>query len=166
MIEDIFVNVAAPFMATLAYAILFSVPKRYYLSCGFMGLIGWLTYLAVHRKLSVAAASFVATLVVVFISRILTVRMKCPITIFLLFGIIPLIPGAGVYYTVYYLVTNRLTLAAMKGLEAVKVSFAIVLGIIFIISIPTEVFQIRYWKARKERNILKDRKRLKSMRRM
>ena len=45
---------------------------------------------------------------------------KCPITIFLVSGIIPLVPGAGIYYTAYYLVTGQMSLAAVKGLEAVK----------------------------------------------
>ena len=144
--EFLFENIAVPFLATTAYAILFNVPKKYYLSCGVMGMIGWLIYLAAHRKLSATLATFFATLIVVFISRLLTVRMKCPITIFLLFGIVPLIPGSVVYYTVYYLVTNQMGLAAVKGLEAVKISFAIVLGIIFIVGIPREVFQRRLFK--------------------
>ena len=89
---------------------------------------------------TVALASFVGTLAVVLISRILTVRKKCPITIFLVSGIIPLVPGAGIYYTAYYLVTGQMSLAAVKGLEAVKIAFAIVLGIIFVVSIPRDVF--------------------------
>ena len=85
----------------------------------------------------------------VLISRILTVRMKCPITIFLISGIIPLVPGAGVYFTAYYLVTNRMALAGQRGMEALKIAFAIVLGIVLIVSIPREFFQIRYWRQRK-----------------
>ncbi len=57
------------------------------------------------------------------------------------FGIIPLVPGAGIYYTAYYLVTGQMSLAAVKGLEAVKIAFAIVLGIIFVVSIPRDVFR-------------------------
>ena len=104
----------------------------------------------------VALASFVGTLAVVLISRILTVRKKCPITIFLVSGIIPLVPGAGIYYTAYYLVTGQTSLAAVKGLEAVKIAFAIVLGIIFVVSIPRDVFQIRYWRAKRKRKRLKN----------
>ena len=87
----------------------------------------------------------------VLISRMLTVRMKCPITIFLVSGIFPLVPGAGIYYTAYYLVTNQLSLAAQKGLDSIKIAFGIVLGIVFIVSIPREFFQIRYWKERRIR---------------
>ena len=99
--------------------------------------------------LSPALASFFGTLAVVLISRILTVRMKCPITIFLISGIIPLVPGAGVYFTAYYLVTNQMALASQRGMEALKIAFAIVLGIVLIVSIPREFFQVRYWRQRK-----------------
>ena len=80
----------------------------------------------------------------------------CPITIFLVSGIIPLVPGAGIYYTAYYLVTGQMSLAAVKGLEAVKIAFAIVLGIIFVVSIPRDAFQIRYWRAKRKRKRLKN----------
>ena len=71
-------------------------------------------------------------------------------------GIIPLVPGAGIYYTAYYLVTGQMSLAAVKGLEAVKIAFAIVLGIIFVVSIPKDAFQIRYWRAKRKRKRLKN----------
>jgi len=157
MIKELLLNVCCPFFATVAYVVLFNVPRRYYISCGLTGVVSWLVYLAASAHISSAAASFLATLVSVFLSRILAVRMKCPITIFLLAGIIPLVPGAGVYYTAYYLVTNQLALAAQTGIGAVKTAFAIVIGIAFIVSIPSKVFQIHYWRGIKRRKRLKGR---------
>ena len=75
--------------------------------------------------------------------------MKCPITVFLISGIFPLVPGAGVYYTAYYLVTDQIALAGERGLGALKIAFAIVLGIAFVVSIPREVFRGQYWRNRK-----------------
>ena len=106
MITTTILAIVESFLATLAYAILFNVPKQYYTACGITGMAGWLLYLAMCQVTTVALASFVGTLAVVLISRILTVRKKCPITIFLVSGIIPLVPGAGIYYTAYYLVTG------------------------------------------------------------
>lgn len=156
LILNTLLAVIESFLATLAYAILFNVPKRYYVACGVTGISGWILYLAMCRVTTVAIASFAGTLAVVLISRILTVRKKCPITIFLISGIIPLVPGAGIYYTAYYLVTGQMALAAVKGLESVKVAFAIVLGIIFVVSIPRDAFQIRYWRAKRKRKRLKN----------
>ena len=156
MISTTILAIVESFLATLAYAVLFNVPKQYYTTCGITGLSGWLLYLAMCQVTTVALASFVGTLAVVLISRIFTVRKKCPITIFLVSGIIPLVPGAGIYYTAYYLVTGQMSLAAVKGLEAVKIAFAIVLGIIFVVSIPRDAFQIRYWRAKRKRKRLKN----------
>ena len=156
MISTIILAIVESFLATLAYAVLFNVPKQYYTTCGITGLSGWIVYLAMCQVTTVALASFVGTLAVVLISRIFTVRKKCPITIFLVSGIIPLVPGAGIYYTAYYLVTGQRSLAAVKGLEAVKIAFAIVLGIIFVVSIPRDAFQIRYWRAKRKRKRLKN----------
>ena len=156
MITTTILAIVESFLATLAYAVLFNVPNQYYTACGITGMAGWLLYLAMCQVTTVALASFVGTLAVVLISRIFTVRKKCPITIFLVSGIIPLVPGAGIYYTAYYLVTGQMSLAAVKGLEAVKIAFAIVLGIIFVVSIPRDAFQIRYWRAKRKRKRLKN----------
>ena len=129
MITTTILAIVESFLATLAYAVLFNVPKQYYTACGITGMAGWLLYLAMCQVTTVALASFVGTLAVVLISRIFTVRKKCPITIFLVSGIIPLVPGAGIYYTAYYLVTGQMSLAAVKGLEAVFVYIAIGVGV-------------------------------------
>ena len=59
---------------------------------------------------------------------------------FLIAGIYPLVPGAGVYWTAYYIVTDQLRLAAETGYTAVKVAVAIVLGIVFIFELPQGLF--------------------------
>lgn len=152
VIHDVFLNVVCPFIGTVAFAMLFSVPARFYVSCGITGLAGWLMFVLVHQFGGVAIASFVGALVVVLLSRILTVRKRCPITVFLVAGIFPLVPGAGVYYTAYYLVTNQLNLAAVKGLESLKIAFAIVLGIVFIVAIPRQFFRVEYWRRKLRRH--------------
>ncbi|MGN1191570.1 MAG: threonine/serine exporter family protein [Dorea sp.] len=151
MMREIFANILCPFVGTIAFSALYNVPNQYYFCCGITGAAGWIMYQCALEYSSAAIASFFGTLLVVLVSRMLTVRMKCPITIFLVSGILPLVPGAGIYYTVYYLVTNQLGLAAQKGLESVKIAFAIVLGIVCIVSIPREVFQYTYWKERRKR---------------
>lgn len=153
MIYEIISNLLCAFLGTVGFSMMYNVPKRYYISCGITGAMGWLAFLVITygTPLSAAVGSFFGAFVVVLISRLLTVRMKCPITIFLVSGIFPLVPGAGIYYTVYYLVTSEMGKAAQEGLEALKVAFGIVLGIAVVLSIPREVFQIRYWKQRKYR---------------
>ena len=155
MIDQLFFYVLLPFVGTTAYVALFHVPKQYYVSCGCTGVVSWTVSQLAAEHVSTGLAAFLAALAAVFLSRMLTVRKKCPLTIFLAAGIIPLVPGTSVYYTIYYLVTNQLALAAQRGLGAVKVAFGIVLGIVFVVAIPREVFQTHYWKLRREQKGLK-----------
>lgn len=39
-------QLAAAFLATIAFSVLFHVPKKQYIICGLTGTLGWLVYLA------------------------------------------------------------------------------------------------------------------------
>ncbi|MFI3173333.1 MAG: threonine/serine exporter family protein [Eubacteriales bacterium] len=141
MIEFIIINVLCSAVGTISFAVLYNVPKQYYVGCGITGAAGWLMYcLIVGNDGSITMASFWGTVLVVLMSRVLAVYMKCPITIFLVSGIFPLIPGSSVYYTAYYIVMNELSEAALKGILALKIAFAISLAIVFVVSIPKQWF--------------------------
>ena len=144
-------NILCSFLGTLMFSVLFNVHSRYYLYCGVTGMAGWVTYCLLVPHISPVLATFFGTIVVVLLSRILAVWRRCPITVFLISGIFPLIPGTSVYYTAYYFVMNDLNMAVDKGIMALKLAFAMVLGIVFIVSIPREFFKVDYWKQRKNK---------------
>lgn len=132
-------QILAAAIGTVAFSVLFGVPRKFYPYCGLIGGCGWMVYLGVDHYGPVIA-SLVATMAVVLLSRFTAIRKKCPVTIFLIPGIFPLVPGSYVYWTAYYLVTNELHMAAEKGYVAVKIALAIVLGIVFVFEIPQKVF--------------------------
>ena len=55
-------------------------------------------------------------------------------------GIIPLVPGVGIYYTSYDIFMNHLTEASQKGMETLKIAIAISLGIMCVLLIPQKLF--------------------------
>jgi uncharacterized membrane protein YjjB (DUF3815 family) len=134
-------EIIAAMIGTVAFSVLFSVPRQYYLHCGLIGGAGWAVYSLMHEESSVVTASVVATMVVVLLSRISAVWNQCPVTVFLISGIFPLVPGTYVYWTAYYLVTDQLSLASESGYMALTIAFAIVLGIVLVFGIPQRVFQ-------------------------
>ena len=144
-------NILCSFLGTLMFSVLFNVHSRYYLYCGVTGMAGWVTYCLLVPHISPVLATFLGTIVVVLLSRILAVWRRCPITGFLISGIFALIPGTSVYYTAYYFVMNDLNMAVDKGIMALKLAFAMVLGIVFIVSIPREFFKVDYWRGRKKK---------------
>lgn len=136
------VQIVASFIGTAAFAVLFGVPRKYYVLCGISGVLGWILYmiLARYAGFTPPAATVFATMLVVLSARYFSVLDKCPAIVFLLCGIFPLVPGAGVFWTSYYVVSDQLSLAFGSGFMAVKVTIAIVLGIILISELPHRLF--------------------------
>jgi len=128
-------------VGTIAFSLLYGVPRRHYLLCGMIGAAGWLMYrIMLSVGISLAFSVFFAAVLIVFLSRIAAVYRQCPGTVFLITGIFPLVPGGQVYWASYYLVTNQLSDAMASGFAAIKVMLAIVLGIIFVFEIPHSFF--------------------------
>ena len=139
------IQIIASFIGTAAFAVLFGVPRKYYVLCGVSGVLGWILYMVLARYAGFTppAATVFATMLVVLSARYFSVLDKCPAIVFLLCGIFPLVPGAGVFWTSYYVVSDQLRLALGSGFMAVKVTIAIVLGIILISELPAKMFSGR-----------------------
>ena len=122
---------------TLSFAILFACPRRSLPYCGLVGAVGWVVYeLAVMLGADAAAAALLAVIPLTALTRILAILLKTPVTVFLLSGIFPLVPGAGIYYTAYYFLQGEEVLFASKGAETFKVALALALGIALVCSLP------------------------------
>ncbi len=127
-------------IGTVAFCVLFSVPRKYYSFCGITGGVGWLVYLLASTRFGYGVSILFATAVVVFLSRVLAVRFCVPSPVFMIPGLFPLVPGAGVYWTTYYAVVGELGQAVQSGYSAIKCGVAIVLGIVFVFEIPQLLF--------------------------
>ena len=64
-----------------------------------------------------------------------------PVTVFLIAGIFPLVPGSGIYWTAFYVVTNDLEQAGARGFLTFKDAVAIVLGILLVFEFPQSWFR-------------------------
>lgn len=129
----------AAFAATLCFSVLFSVDKRQLIFCGLAGGIGWLVYILLN-KYGGGFAVFGAALSVTVISRAFAVIRKSPVTVFLIPGIIPLVPGAGIYNTMYSAVTGNNAGISQYGYETLTLAGAIAIGIIAALSLPGRIF--------------------------
>ena len=85
------------------------------------------------------------------LARFAAIGHKCPAQVFLLCGIFPLVPGAGIFWCTYYLVSGRLAAALTSGFGAARAAVAIVLGIILAMELPQRIFSGR--KPRVERSV-------------
>ena len=106
---------------TLSFAVLFGCPRKSLLFCGLVGAVGWFVYeLAVMLGADSAAASLLAVIPLTLLTRVFAIVLKMPVTVFLLSGIFPLVPGAGIYYTAYYFIQGNNALALSNGCVALS----------------------------------------------
>lgn len=118
----------------LGFCIVFNIHGWGSLLCALGGMLAWMLY-----KLSMTLGSgdlialFGATLFASLYSEIMARVRKCPAIGYLVIAIFPLIPGAGVYYTMNYAVQGEMDLFIAKGMhtaaEAGIMAVAIVLAV-------------------------------------
>lgn len=138
---DLLWECAMALVGTVAFALLFSVPRRYYLWCGLIGGAGWAAFKLIDPFWGRTAAIFCAAALVIFLSRLRAVKERCPVTIFMVAGLFPLVPGAGIYWAIYELVMDNPAAASGRGTEALTDAVAIVLGIIIVFELPQKWFR-------------------------
>jgi len=83
---------------------------------------------------------FFATLAVALMSHSYARILKTPVTLFLITGILPLVPGVGMYQTVYYLITNDEKLSRYYFNQTMQIAGMIALAI-FIVDTIFRIFQ-------------------------
>lgn len=135
------VQVIGSFIAVVSFAIIIGVPRKFLVHAGIVGAIGWFVYLLLLKfDLSPVSAMFYAALVVALISHSFARIMKTPVTLFLIAGILPLVPGVGMYRIVYNLITNNNSLAMYYLSETMQLAGMIALAI-FIMDTIFRIFQ-------------------------
>ena len=132
----------AAFTGTAAFALLFGIDREHYLPAGIIGAIGWALYLILVREYgaSPTGATFAASTLVCILSRFAAIPFRIPAQGFLLCGIFPLVPGAGIFWFTYYLTDEQFNLSLQSGWVASKIAMAIVLGIILAMELPQRIF--------------------------
>lgn len=133
-------------VGTAAFALLFGVDREHYLPAGVIGAIGWVLYLLLVRQAGATptVATLAATMLVCILSRMAAIPFRSPAQVFLLCGIFPLVPGAGIFWFTYYLTDARFDLSSASGWTAIKIAIAIVLGIILAMELPQSLFSHRH----------------------
>ncbi len=139
------------FLACAGFCIVFEIRKPLFilLSC-VTGAVGWLVFLLLADIGSGVVRYLLATIVVSVLSEIFARILKAPATIFLVIGIVPLVPGGGLYYAMDALINGDYALFAQKGIETAACAGAIAAGVSVVTSIARMVASQRMGARRKD----------------
>ena len=115
----------------MSFCFIFQVRKPLFMVlCSAIGAISWWVYLLItgHGGNSLEAA-FLSSLMVALFSHILARIKKAPVTVFLVSGILPAVPGTSIYRCVYYLIPDATDLSILYLIETLQIAGAIAMAI-------------------------------------
>lgn len=130
------IKIIGAILTVICFAVSMEIPRRFLWYSGAVGGIGWSIYLILNKmSAGVIMATFISAMVITVLSQIGARILKAPVTVFLIAGILPLVPGAGMYRTVYYTLHNDSGLSRYYLRQTFMIAGAIALAIFIIDSL-------------------------------
>ena len=129
---DYITQLILSFFATAGIGVIFNVPRKTLIYCGFVGVVGWMIYfILTEHGMDVVNASFFSAFIIAIVSHLYARRFKMPMIIFIVGGIIPLVPGGMAYNAMRNVVEDDYIQGLQYGLKAFLITGSIVIGLVF-----------------------------------
>ena len=146
------IKIIGAFIAIAGFAILIEIPKRYLACAGIIGSVGWTAYLiALSFGVSDLLANFISALVISVVSNIFARTFKAPVIVFLVAGILPTVPGAGMYRIAYNTILGDSVKATYYLVQTLEIAGVIAIAI-FIVDAAFRVFQRDLWQKKRKKS--------------
>lgn len=140
MIEQTFVA----FVASLGFGIIFNIRGKNLIFAALGGGLSWFFYLFLtQNEISNILSLFISSIVFSIYSEICARYLKTPVTTIIICALIPLVPGAGMYYTMYETILGNVSKSASLGLDTISSAGTLALGVIFVSTITKQVTNLK-----------------------
>ena len=131
-IGRILFDLVAAGLATASFGLMFRTKCRSLLPGAVIAGVGYIVYdWIVLGGGSATVASFAAALLIGVLSELAARLLKAPTVVFATMGVIPLVPGYGLYRTMEYIVKADYPSATAVGFETLMIAGAIAAAIGF-----------------------------------
>ncbi|MEG0091266.1 MAG: threonine/serine exporter family protein [Oscillospiraceae bacterium] len=139
------------FFACAAFCIIFNIRDfKIGVVSSFGGALAWFVYLLSAPFGSDIVQNLFAAFAVALFSELMARVFKAPATVFLIIGILPMVPGGGIYYTMEYCVNGNNAMFIEKGLHTFAIAGAIAVGVSLASSIVRIFISASYKKYKKD----------------
>lgn len=131
--HSIIVQCIAGAFGCFGFAFLFNVHGKGITLCMLGGVLCWAAYsLTIALGGGDGTATFIASFTTAVYSEVMARVRKCPAIAYLVLGLIPLIPGASVYYTMNYAVRGDMAMFSIQGMKTIELAGLLAAGILVV----------------------------------
>lgn len=135
------IQIAAGFIGTLCFGILFNMRGKRLIAAAVGGLLSWGIFIILsHIIHSEPINYFIVAAVVSLYSEIMARVLKTPAAPVVTTSLIPLIPGGSLYYTMASAFESDFEMFLEKAVSTLKLASALALGIIIVTAISQFLF--------------------------
>ena len=119
------------FLGTLSFGIIFNIRGKNLIYASFGGLLAWIVYLiGMNFGVEEVMCYFYASIVISFYAELMAIYRKAPVTVFIVSGMIPLVPGGSIFYTMQALIMKNYSDFTEIGFKTFAIAGVIALGIL------------------------------------
>ena len=124
------------FIGCIGFSIYYNIHGPGILVCTIGGVLTWSAYLlAQNLGMGIIYANLLGGIVASVYAEAMARIRHFPAISYLVVSLFPLLPGAGIYYTMAYAVENEMTRFAAKGYQTAAIAAALALGIVLVSTI-------------------------------
>lgn len=123
-------------ISTFGFGIIFNIRGKNLIFASIGGGLAWLIYkIVLANEGSVIEAMFISSIIFSAYSEVGARILKTPVTTFVICALIPLVPGSGMYYTMYATVQGDIDKALELGLNTLAQAGTLAIGVILVSTI-------------------------------
>jgi uncharacterized membrane protein YjjB (DUF3815 family) len=122
------------FLGCLGFCIIANIRGKLLFYAPINGSLGFMTYVLFSPLHNDIFQNFIATIIIALYSEVMARVNKNPVTGYLIVGLLPLVPGGGLYYTMKYVIDGNTDMFVVTGLNTLGIAGALAVGILLVSS--------------------------------
>ncbi len=132
------------FFATLGFAIYFNSPKKTIFSTCVLSSLIWIFFKVFYLNFNdYSISAFFASFLLGLCGEFLARKLKTPATVFIIPSLFPMVPGANIYYTMYYFIFKDYEKSLSNAADTLTIALYLAIGIVFSLATSKMILAIK-----------------------
>lgn len=134
--HSLLISTLGALVGCIGFSILFNIHGPGGILCALGGVLTWVVFdLAFHCTGNEMLAYFLGSFLASVYAEVMARIRKYPAISYLVVSLFPLIPGAGIYYTMNYAVHGEMELFASQGMHTAAIAGVLAVGVLLVTTI-------------------------------
>lgn len=145
------IQLLSSFVSGIGFAIIFNIHGKGMPLCALGSVLSWGAYcICISLGQTIILGNFAAAIVAASYAEIMARVRKYPAISYLVISLLPMIPGAGIYYTTNHLVQSNMQAFSETGLTTIAIAGILAVGILLVST------TVRLWSILQQKHAVKN----------